>query len=132
MPFQLWLRQLAIDRLLMARRRHVTAACRAVSQEVVLPEQSSLALASQLLAGDSSPSQNLDREDLACRVRKAMTELPAADQQVLLMRSFESLSFEEVGYLLGIDATTARKRHGRALLRLHEILSAGGLTESQL
>src|SRR5262245_32028544 len=30
MPFRLWLRQLAYDRLLMLRRRHVTAARRSV------------------------------------------------------------------------------------------------------
>ena len=49
-----------------------------------------------------------------------------------MMRTFEGLSFEEVGVLLEIDPATARKRHGRALLRLHKILSEGGLTESQL
>ena len=42
------------------------------------------------------------------------------------------LSFEEVAYLLQIDSAAARKRHGRALLRLHKILSESGLTESQL
>jgi RNA polymerase sigma-70 factor (ECF subfamily) len=132
LPFRLWLRQLAHDRLLMMHRRHVKAACRAVGQEVALPEQSSLLLAQQLLASGSTPSQKLTRQELALRVRQAVTQLSEADREVLLMRTFEGLSFEELGYLLGIDAPAARKRHGRALLRLHQILSEGGLTESQL
>jgi RNA polymerase sigma-70 factor (ECF subfamily) len=132
MPFRLWLRQLAYDRMLMMRRRHVKAARRAVGHEVALPEQSSLLLAQQLLSQGSTPSQKLNQEDLARRVRQAVSQLPDADREVLLMRTFEGLSFEEVGYLLRTDPAAARKRHGRALLRLHKILSEGGLTESQL
>src|SRR2546423_8466329 len=53
MPFRLWLRKTAYERLLKARRRHLEAAQRAVDREVVLPEQSSLVLAKQLLdSGD--------------------------------------------------------------------------------
>jgi RNA polymerase sigma-70 factor (ECF subfamily) len=132
LPFRLWLRQLAYDRLLLAHRRHVKAACRAVGEEVALPERSSLLLAQQLLAGGSTPSQQLAQEELARRVRQAVAQLPETDREILLMRTFEGLSFEEVGYLLAIDPAAARKRHGRALLRLHTVLSEGGLTESQL
>ena len=132
MPFRLWLRQLAYDRLLMMHRRHIKAARRSVRQEVGLPEHSSLLLAQQLMAGDSTPSQQLDQQELARRVRQAVAQLPDPDREVLMMRTFEGLSFEEVGVLLEIDPATARKRHGRALLRLHKILSEGGLTESQL
>ena len=84
------------------------------------------------MAGDSTPSQQLDQQELARRVRQAVAQLPDPDREVLMMRTFEGLSFEEVGVLLEIDPATARKRHGRALLRLHKILSEGGLTESQL
>jgi RNA polymerase sigma-70 factor (ECF subfamily) len=132
LPFRLWLRQLAQDRLLMMRRRHVKAARRSVSQEVSLPDRSSLVLAQRLLSGGSTPSQRASQEELAQRVRQAVAQLPDADREVLLMRTFEGLSFEEVGYLLGIEPAAARKRHGRALLRLHKILSDGGLTESHL
>jgi RNA polymerase sigma-70 factor, ECF subfamily len=132
MPFRLWLRQLAHDRLLMMHRRHVQAARRDVGREVALPEHSSLLLARQLLAAGSTPSEKLDQQELARRVREAVAQLPEADREVLLMRTFEGLSFDEVGCLLGVDPDAARKRHGRALLRLHQLLSEGGLTESQL
>jgi RNA polymerase sigma-70 factor (ECF subfamily) len=130
MPFRLWLRQLAYDRLLMLRRFHVGAARRSVGREVALPERSSLLLAEQLLANGSTPSQRVSREELAARVRRAVARLPAADREILLMRTFEDLSYEEVAFLLNLDAAAARKRHGRALLRLHQSLSEGGLTES--
>jgi RNA polymerase sigma-70 factor, ECF subfamily len=132
MPFRLWLRQLAYDRLLMLRRRHVVAARRTVSQELALPEGSSLLLAERLLAGGKTPAQALDQQELVGRVRQAVAKLPEADREVLLMRSFEGLSFDEIAVVLQINPIAARKRHGRALLRLHKILSAGGLTESQL
>jgi RNA polymerase sigma-70 factor (ECF subfamily) len=132
MPFRLWLRQLAQDRLLMLRRRHVKAARRTVQQEVALPEQSSLALAQQLFAAGSSPSERLSQQELARRVHLAVGQLPDVDREVLLMRTFEGLSFEEVGFVLEIEAAAARKRHGRALLRLSRILTEGGLTESQI
>jgi RNA polymerase sigma factor (sigma-70 family) len=63
-------------------------------------------------------------------VREAVAQLPEADREVLLMRTFEGLSFEDVGQLLEIEPATARKRHGRALVRLHKLLSAGGVTGS--
>jgi RNA polymerase sigma-70 factor (ECF subfamily) len=132
MPFRLWLRRLAYERLLMMRRRHVKAARRTIDQELALPEQSSFSLAQQLLSRGSTPSQKLNQAELAERVQRAVGQLPDTDREVLLMRTFEGLSFEEVGYLLQIDPATARKRHGRALLRLHRILSEDGLTESQL
>jgi RNA polymerase sigma-70 factor (ECF subfamily) len=132
MPFRLWLRQLAHDRLLMLRRFHAGAARRAVRREIALPDGSSFLLAQQLLASDSSPSQQLAQQELAQRVRRAVAQLPDDDREILLMRTFKGLTFEEVGYLLALAPATARKRHGRALLRLHAILTDGGLTESQL
>jgi RNA polymerase sigma-70 factor (ECF subfamily) len=131
LPFRLWLRRLAYDRLLMLRRYHLVAERRSVVREVALPDRSSLLLARRLLAAGSTPSQRLGRQELATRVRRAVAQLPDADREVLLMRTFEGLSYDEVACLLGVDGAAARKRHGRALLRLHKVLSShGGLTES--
>jgi RNA polymerase sigma-70 factor (ECF subfamily) len=128
MPFRLWLRQIAYDRLVMLRRYHVGAARRTVDREVALSERSSLLLAGRMLAS-STASKQFARRELAAEIRKAITQVPVHDREVLLMRSFEGLSFEEVAWLLGIDPAAARKRHGRALLRLHNLLADAGLTE---
>jgi RNA polymerase sigma-70 factor (ECF subfamily) len=132
LPFRLWLRQIAFDRALKARRQHLGTARRALGREVALPERSSLVLARQLLAGGSTPSQQMDHRELALRLRQAVAQLPEADREVVMMRHFEGLSNHEVACLLGIDPATASKRHGRAMLRLHRILFEGGMTESQL
>jgi RNA polymerase sigma-70 factor (ECF subfamily) len=132
LPFKLWLRQITLDRLLMMRRRHVGAARRSLAREAALPDGSSCALARQLIAVGSTPSQQLGREELAGRVREAVAQLAEADREIILMRTFESLAFEDIAHLLGVEAAAARKRHGRALLRLHKILTDDGLTESQL
>src|SRR5437867_3031747 len=67
MPFRLWLRQLANDRLLMLRRRHYKAARRSVTREVALPDRSSVMLAQQLLSPGLTPSQQASKQDLARR-----------------------------------------------------------------
>ena len=132
LPFRLWLRQIAFDRALKARRHHLGTARRDLGREVPLPERSSMVLAKQLLASDSTPSQHLSQQELARRLRQSVAQLPDADREVVLMRHFEGLSNQEVACLLGINPATASKRHGRAMLRLHRILFEGGLTESQL
>jgi RNA polymerase sigma-70 factor (ECF subfamily) len=132
MPFRLWLRKTAQERVLMARRQHVEARRRSATREVPLPDRSSLMLARPFLAVGSTPSQKLRRVELADRVRQAVARLTEADQEILLLRTYEGLSNQEAAYVLGLDPATASKRHGRAVLRLHRLLVDGGLTESQL
>jgi RNA polymerase sigma-70 factor (ECF subfamily) len=131
MPFRLWLRKTAQQRLLKVQRRHVETARRAVGRELALPERSSLVLAQQLLASGSTPSERLGRGEATRRVRQAVAQLPVADREILLLRDFEGLSNQEVAHLLRVDPAAASKRHARALLRLRQVLLAGGLTELQ-
>jgi RNA polymerase sigma-70 factor (ECF subfamily) len=131
LPFHLWLRQIAHDRLLMLRRYHLGAARRSVQRELPLPERSSLLLAQQLLALGSSPSRQLLKREFARRVRQAVAELPDGDREVLVMRKLEGLSNQEVAQVLGMDPATASRRYGRAILRLRDLLLEGGLLESE-
>ena len=132
MPFRLWLRKTAYERLLKVQRRHLGAARRNAGREVALPAESSAALAEGLLGADSAPSHRAERAELAARLRSALDELPEADREVLVLRNFEGLSNPEAGYLLGLDPAAVSKRHGRALLRLREVLWRGGHMESGL
>jgi RNA polymerase sigma-70 factor (ECF subfamily) len=126
MPFRLWLRKTAHERLLMLRRRHLGAKRRAVRREVQLPDASSQALANLLLARGSSPSDHLDKKDLAQRVQQALAGLTETDRELLLMRNYEGMEYEEIACILGIESAAVRKRHGRALLRLHAALKNRG------
>ncbi len=130
MPFRLWLRKTAYERLLKVQRYHA-AARRSVGRDVGLPERSSLLLARPFLASGASPGQRVATRETVRRVREAVGRLPDADREILLLRNVEELSYEEVGCLLDIDPAAARKRYGRALLRLRHALIEQGLLESE-
>jgi RNA polymerase sigma factor (sigma-70 family) len=84
------------------------------------------------LAAEKSPSQYVNEAELARQVRQAVSWLPDMDREILLMRTFEDLSHQEIACILEIEVTTARKRYGRALVRLNKLLTDSGLSESQL
>lgn len=130
LPFHLWLRRIAYDRLLMVRRQHV-ATRRTVDREAVLPDPSSLQLADLLLAGTPTPSQQLGREELVTRIHRALLELSDTDREILLMRTLEGLSNKEVAQVLDLDLAAASKRYGRAILRLRQLLKTQGMLESE-
>jgi RNA polymerase sigma-70 factor (ECF subfamily) len=117
-----WLRGLAWERLLNLQRQHLGARCRAVQRERPLPAESSLVLAQALLAPGPSPSQALLQEELRCRLQRALEGLEPDDREVILMRHFEDMTNGEVAQALGLSASGATMRYGRALFRLKEVL----------
>jgi RNA polymerase sigma-70 factor (ECF subfamily) len=129
MPFRLWVRRTAHERLLDVHKYHRGRARRSVTREVPWPERSSLLLARPLLRRSPSPSQRLQAREFAERVSEAVAQLGSADREILLMRHGEDLPFEEIGCILEIEPATARKRFGRALLRLQKVLTDKGLLE---
>lgn len=130
MPFRLWLRKTAYERLLKIRRQHIDVARRTLRREVALPDHSSFQLVQQLLAPGSTPSQHLNKRETARRVRQALARLSDTDREVLLMRNTEGLSNQEVAHILGIEPAAASQRFGRALLRLRKLLLESGLMEA--
>ncbi len=130
MPFHLWVRKTAYERLLKVQRDHRQRARRSVDREVALPDRSSLLLARPLLAGGASPSQQLAAREFADRVSLAVAALAEVDREILLMRHMEELDYAEIACLLDIEPDAARKRYGRALLRLRKVLKEHGLLET--
>jgi RNA polymerase sigma-70 factor (ECF subfamily) len=130
--FRVWLRQIAHDQLLMAYRKHVQAERRTVNREIPLPEQSSIRLARQLMDKGPTPSQQMARDEQVRCIRRALGRLVEDDRNIILMRNFEKLPFDDIGYVLHIESTTARKRYGQALIRLGKIIRDMGITESQI
>jgi RNA polymerase sigma-70 factor, ECF subfamily len=133
MPFRLWLLRTAFQRLLKLRR-HAAAARRDVGRERSLPDAdgSSPGPARPITSPGPTPSQQAAASDVASRLHAVLERLSEPDRMILGMRAFESLSYEEVGSRLEIEPATARKRYGRALLRLRALLLADGLRESHL
>ena len=128
MPFRLWVRKKAHERLLNLRRDHRRGR-RSVEREEPWPARSSLLLARPLVQGGPTPSQQAQARELAERAGRAVAELAEADREVLLMRHAEDLSYEEIACLLDVQPAAARKRYGRALIRLQKVLAEHGLLE---
>jgi RNA polymerase sigma-70 factor (ECF subfamily) len=133
MPFRVWLFRSAIERIAKLRR-HAVAARRDVGRErpLALLNGSSPSRARPMRPAGPTPSQQAAACDAASRLHAALGRLPEPDRSLLNMRAFEGLSYEEAGARLGIEPAAARKRYGRALLRLRTLLFAEGLTESHL
>jgi RNA polymerase sigma-70 factor, ECF subfamily len=127
MPFHLWLRHLAKDRIIDMHRRHRGAQRRSLDRERPLArpqygDQSSFDLASQLAAGELTPAAASIRKELEQRFLFALDQLDDDDRDILLMRHFEQLGNQEVADALGLSAAAAGMRHLRALRKLRAVL----------
>jgi RNA polymerase sigma-70 factor (ECF subfamily) len=134
MPFRTWLVRTAVQRVLKFRR-HAQAARRDIGRERPLPvddDSSSPGPFRSIAADGLTASQQIAARDLASRLHAVLDRLPEPDRAIVGMRALEGLSYEDAGIRLEIDPATARKRYGRALLRLRALLLADGLTESHL
>lgn len=137
MPFHLWLRQLAKDRIIDLHRRHRVAAKRSLDRERPLEaaprlDQSTLDLAAQLCDREMTPAEAATWHELERRFQAAIEELDERDREVVLMRHFEQLSNSEVAQALQLSEPAAGMRYMRAMRRLRSLLadldtsSAGG------
>lgn len=129
--FRLWLRRITYELVLTAWRRHGQAARRSVDKEVALPRESSVFLANSLMSKGHSPSARFEKDDVAERVRRAVSRLSEVNREIVLLHNFEGLTSAESALVLNIEPAAARKRYGRALLKLRELLIDEGLPESQ-
>jgi len=127
MPFHLWLRHLAKDRIIDMHRRHRGAQRRSLDREQSLAgpqygDQSSFDLASQLVASELTPAAASIRRELEVRFVAALDQLDEEDRDILLMRHFEQLGNSEAAAVLGLSAAAAGMRHLRALRKLRAVL----------
>lgn len=74
MPFRLWLRKTACERVQIMERYHGRAR-RRIDREVAFPERSSLQLVAHLLASGSTASQRLERAEASHRLAAQRTGL---------------------------------------------------------
>jgi RNA polymerase sigma-70 factor, ECF subfamily len=127
MPFHLWLRHLAQDRIIDTHRRHRLAQRRSVDKEqpIARPawaEESSASLVAHLIDHERTPATEAIQAELARRLTAAVHELGDDDREVILLRHHEQLSNQEVAHLLGLTEAAASMRYLRALRRLRTVL----------
>lgn len=127
LPFHLWLRHLAKDRVIDMHRRHRGAQRRSLDREQPLQaaadgDASVLSLAGQLADRELTPAAANIRRELEHRFLTALDALDDEDREMILMRHYEQLGNSEVAQVLGISPAAAGMRHLRALRRLRAIL----------
>jgi RNA polymerase sigma-70 factor (ECF subfamily) len=128
MPFFLWLRLVAGQRLVRIHRKHLGAAIRDAGREVslyrgALPQASSASLAAQLLGRYTPASQALSRAEVQLEIQAALNAMEPIDREIIALRHFEELTNAEAAQVLEIDRSAASKRYIRALKRLQAILA---------
>ena len=127
MPFQLWLRHMARDRLIDAHRRHRVAASRSLDKEVSLEaagaaDRSRANLAGELADRELTPAAVATWRELERRFAAAVDQLEEDDRQIVLLRHFEHLTTAEAAEVLGLSKPAAGMRYLRAMRRLRVLL----------
>jgi RNA polymerase sigma-70 factor, ECF subfamily len=127
MPFHLWLRHLAQDRIIDTHRRHRLAQRRSIDKEQPIQrpawaEESSVQLVAHLVDGERTPASAAIQQELQRRLDAALVELDEADRDIILMRHHEQLSNQDVAAALGLTEAAASMRYLRALRKLRGIL----------
>ena len=115
MPFHLWLRHMARDRIVDAHRRHRVSAKRSVDKEKPLLspanlDRSSVELAPELIDSEMTPAAAATMKEVARRIKSSMRVLDDRDRDVLILRHSEHLSNRDVAKRLGITEPAASMR----------------------
>ena len=130
-PFFLWLRGIAGNKLRELHRHHLGAQRRDPRREVSIhggaaSETTTTALAARLLDDLTRASEEAARRELKLRLHQAIDAMDPLDREVLALRYFEQLSPAETARVLGIKEKAAGVRYLRAVRRLKEILQSLG------
>lgn len=83
-----------------------------------------------LVAGERSPEASAEQGQLEAVVTAALTRLDDEHRQVIVLRHWLDMSYDEMGQLLGIPDKTVKSRLFSARRRLGEILKERGVHSS--
>jgi RNA polymerase sigma-70 factor (ECF subfamily) len=119
-----WLRRILCNNLANLTRRYRLTAKRQVKREVSLADGRLHELVEPPSGDGASPSAHARARERDEALERALLQLSEAHQQVIRLRNYERLSFEETGRRMGRSAEAARKLWGRAIDRLQQILEA--------
>lgn len=127
-PFFVWLRRLALDRLGKANRRYLGTQARDARREVriELSDASVELLAQNLVSKLPSPQRAAMAKERASAVRAALLDLPADYRSVVELRYVEQLSVRETAAALGLSESNVKILHLRAVRRLRDALAETG------
>jgi RNA polymerase sigma-70 factor (ECF subfamily) len=127
MPFHLWLRHLAQDRIIDTHRQHRLAQRRSIDKEQQIQrpawvDESSVQLVAQLVDTEQTPASAAIHQELQRKLDVALDLLDPDDREIILLRHHEQLSNQDVAAMLGLSEAAASMRHLRALRKLRGVL----------
>lgn len=131
-PFFVWLRYLAQQRLQQLHRHHLGRQIRDANRERSIGQNDSQdqlgsgIIAGQLVARFSSASTIVQREELCQRLREMLDRMEPVDREILVLRHFEHLTNAECAQILSLSTTAASNRYIRALERLRAVIGDDG------
>jgi len=73
--------------------------------------------------GSLDPAAVTPDPDVVLAVRQALAALDTADREILMLREYEALSYDEIAILVGVPVNTVRSRLFRARLALRARLT---------
>jgi len=101
--------------------------CRNVAKDMVA------AKAKQVTTDDLSQVAQDDNPDESSRViRRAIEQLPASAKELIVLRYYNNLSYEEISYVLGISKAAINGRLTRAKRKLTKYIRRNGFPENKL
>lgn len=107
-----WLHRIAVNQCLTTKRRQKTRAEDFLDAEDGSEERAFVA--SPLL----SPSRKAEKAERMFLVRQAVTALPSDLRQVIVMKEFEEMTFQEISETLDLPLSTVKSRLYTALKQL--------------
>jgi RNA polymerase sigma-70 factor (ECF subfamily) len=115
-----WIYRIAVNQ---ARNRHRFWRRRHRADQVSLDEH--LATHGDFVSEcDATPERVLAQKELAARLQAALDRLPFDQRTAIVLREIDGLSYEEIGFSLGVAVGTVKSRLTRARqalrLELHE------------
>jgi RNA polymerase sigma-70 factor, ECF subfamily len=119
-----WLHRIAVNQCITRQRRA------RVRHETGIEDERDAAGESFLATADNaSPATSAERREAAEAVRRAVAALPPELREVVLMKEFEELTFQEIADALGIPLSTVKSRLYTALRQLRLRLGRFGQVE---
>jgi RNA polymerase sigma-70 factor (subfamily 1) len=116
-----WLRAI-LGNDIRKSRRTFSSQKRNTKLEINLQEQS--AVGRGLQAGELTPRSDAIQQETTSAIYRALSQLPEDQRQIIRLRNFDQLGFEEIGAQMDRSGDACRKMWARAIELLKQILKA--------
>ncbi len=111
-----WLHRIAVNHCLTKQRRTK------IRPEIYLDEEKNEEDRFFVAPSNQSPSKQFEQSETSKRVRQALNSLPADLRQVIVMKEFEEMTFQEISETLELPLSTVKSRVYTALKQMRKKL----------